>query len=243
MKSSCQKYTRAVLTATDYSTQTTYLYQPRCKMWNCPSCGRLNKLNWQARIGYGYEHYSRNDINNWMFVTITSNSKLKNQEQCLYVWSRAWPRLSARLRRQYSGLKYVILPEHHDDGRVHWHMIASHGISTRWLKDNAPSVGFGYMQESDEIDQAIQAIMYVSKYLGKSLEVAEWPKNLKRINTSRGWPQTPNADDFQPLELEWEYLTTYPTDGLFYLADGIENRTGFRVKILSGDNNRIVDNI
>ena len=232
--SKCQTETRSVLKGIDHETGTIYLYQPRCKMWSCPSCAGINKLLWQAKIGSGYDYYSGQGITDWRFITITAHAKNKTAQQCLYVFPKAWAKLSARMRRKYKGMKYVILPEHHKNGRVHWHMIASHGIEHRWLKDNAANCGLGFMSESKEVEDNIRAIMYVSKYIGKSLIDQEWPENLRRIRTSQKWPELLPDENYEPLELDWSYLHQYPEEGLPYLAYEIEQGTGQKVKIISG---------
>lgn len=218
--------------AVDNVNSVLYLYQPRCKQWSCPECARDNKLFWQARIGYGYDIYINQGVQGWNMLTITSSPKLTNTAQCLYVWPSQWAKLSARIRRRYKNVKYVLMPEQHQDGRVHWHMIASNNISTRWLKDNAPYCGLGFEQHAKRISNSSKAIYYVSKYLGKSILIAKWPKYLRRIATSQKWPILPPESDFTQLELDWVYLTTYPSEGLWYLAEGLAEKTGLQVKIL-----------
>jgi hypothetical protein len=96
------------------------------------------------------------------------------------------------MRREFSGLKYVFLPEKHISGRLHMHAIASGGMSTRWLKNNARECGFGYKAES-EIPISLQlSVFYCLKYITKSLsERAYWPKSLHRVRTSQKWPKAP----------------------------------------------------
>ena len=121
--SKCQTSKRPVLKATDHNTGTIYLYQPDCHMWSCSHCAHHNKRAWAARIGQGVEQYRNSGVDGWRFVTITMSKKLKTRSQCLYVWPKSWAKLSARMRREYKGIKYVLLPELHKDGRVHVHAI------------------------------------------------------------------------------------------------------------------------
>lgn len=230
----CEAYERPVLKGYDRVNGICYLYQVRCKQWSCPDCARANKVAWQAKIGYGYDWYVQNNITDWMFVTLTSHPKLTTSEQCLYVWKRAWPKLSARMRRAFPGIKYVLLPEYHKDGRVHWHSIMSHGITKRWLKDNSAACGLGHIADSDSVNDSWKAIYYVSKYIGKSLGVFEWPSGLRRIRTSQKWPKQPPSEWDGKIDVQWKYLSTYPSDGLDYLASGIEEKEDIKVKILRG---------
>lgn len=243
----CQTENRPVLKGEHQETGKLYLYQPGCKMWKCAGCAGTMKLLWQARIGHGYEVYSGAGFEEWAFVTITAHKKNVTAEQCLYVFPKAWAKLSARMRRKFRGIRYVILPEHHKDGRVHWHMIASSGqdwetpggktrkgslITKRWLKDNCAYTGLGYMGDAAEVEDSLRAIMYVSKYIGKSLIDTDWPENLRRIRTSQGWPELPHEESFHDLDVEWEYMKIHSSEGLEQLAYKLELLTGKAVTVL-----------
>ena len=67
-----------------------YLYMVRCGSWDCPVCGRINKLQWIARINEGIDEYQADGITDWMFCTVTSHPKLKKQQNCLWVEPKAW---------------------------------------------------------------------------------------------------------------------------------------------------------
>ncbi|KKM74447.1 hypothetical protein LCGC14_1400240 [marine sediment metagenome] len=209
------------------------MYQPPCKCWGCSTCARLNMYQWAARIGQGYSVYMLAGITGWSFVTITSHPKLKNRDTTLWVWPKAWAKLSARMRRNFVGIRYVLIPELHGDGRLHIHMIASGGMTTGWLKANAPYCGLGYMNEAETLTDAKKAIFYVTKYLSKGLDIKSWPRSFRRIRTSQKWPPleivTPDVSDIE----DWIYVSTYPAEGLDYLADGLSERWQVAVKAIS----------
>jgi len=230
----CERYERAVLKAHDPERKEILLYQPRCKQWDCLPCANINKLLWQAKIGHGVEWYIDNGIEGWSMLTITAHEKCKTFIQCLYPWAKQWAKLSSRLRRENKGFRYVILPELHRDNRIHWHLIASHDVKKRWLKDNARACGLGYMADVSPLEDPALAIWYVSKYISKSLYGGNWVSNLKRIRTSQKWPVLPPNADFVQLELAWHYLSTYPVDGMDYLRAGIEESTGIKTRIVGG---------
>ncbi len=232
MPSVCEKYERPVLKAHDAESNTILIYQPRCKQWECLPCANIEKLLWQAKIGHGVEWYQNRKIGGWAMLTITAHEKCKSFSQCLYPWRNQWSKLSSRMRRKYRGFRYVLLPELHADRRVHWHLIASHDIDERWLKDNARACGLGYMADVSPINDPALAIWYVSKYISKSLYGETWLPNLKRIITSQKWPTLPPEAGFVPLELDWYYLSTYPSDGMEYLRSGIEESTGTKTVIV-----------
>lgn len=233
MAEACQTLKRPVLKAYDDAQKRFVLYQPRCKMWKCAPCAHVNKRLWQAKIGYGYEVYSAQGIDDWRFVTITARGYHKTCEECLLAWKQSWPKLSSRMRRAFKHMKYVLLPEHHKDGRVHWHMIASGGMTTRWIKNNAYTTGLGYIGEAKPVRDSWQAIHYVSKYITKTIGSEQWPHNLRRIRTSQNWPVLPPANEMPNHdELNWEYWLSYSSDGLGYLAYELEKTTGIRCDIL-----------
>ena len=232
MASICETHERPVLKAHDTQKNEILIYQPRCKMWACLPCANIQKLLWQAKVGHGVEWYKDNGIDGWSMLTVTAHERCKNFAQCLKPWTHQWSLLSARMRRKYKGFRYVMLPELHIDKRIHWHIIASHNIAERWLKDNARNCGLGYMAEAKPIVDNMQAVYYVSKYISKSLYGETWLDNLRRIRTSQKWPLLPPGDDFVKLELDWTYISKYPSDGLEYLREGIEANTGIKTRIV-----------
>lgn len=231
-KTECTKLVRPVLKGFSVKKSAWYLYQPPCKCWDCPTCARVNMYQWAARIGDGYSQYMLEGVDGWRFVTITSHPKLKSKRTTLWVWPKAWAKLSTRMRRAYDGIRYVLIPELHKDGRLHIHMIASGGMTTLWLKTNAPRCGLGYMNEAEIISEVSRATWYVTKYLSKALDVSEWPRNFRRIRTSQKWPpfeiDMPEVSDIE----NWTYVSTYPSEGLDYLADGLSEKWKVAVMVI-----------
>lgn len=233
MKTECSTPKRPVLIGKKENSEIVYMFQPRCKMWKCPSCATINRLLWQAKIGHGFEWYSQRWVKDWRFITITAREYDDTEEKCLAAWRKGWGKLSTRMRREYPGIRYVLLPEHHEDGRIHWHMIASGGVTERWLKDNAPSCRLGYMNDSEPVYNQFGAIMYVSKYVSKSCGIDTFPRGLRRVRTSQKWPELPPGEDqWNTDEIEWSYLHSYYADGLTYLAHEYEAVHNVTVEVL-----------
>lgn len=203
---SCVKEFRPLMQAIDLPSNTVYLYMPRCKMWDCPVCGQLNKLLWIAKISEGIDHYKRDGIDDWMFCTITSSPKNKNRDQCLWVEPKAWKKLWSRIHYHYGGVRYAYIPELHKNGRVHWHFLMSGGITSDWWKEHSIKSGFGWKADSRPVKDGYHSALYVTKELGKQLKLKQWPKNLRRIRTNQKWPLIPSGDDFEDLELDWYYI-------------------------------------
>jgi hypothetical protein len=208
--------------------------RPDCHLWGCEDCAEINKKRWTAIVAHGIEIYQSQGITDWRFVTITSHEKLKTFNQTLWVWRKAWPQLSARMRRQFTGMKYAYLPEKHLTGRLHMHGIVSGGMSTRWLKDNARQCGFGYKAESEEPLEVGLAAFYCLKYISKSLaERAYWPKSLHRVRTSQKWPKSQFDAITRDLEVYMQPISAsdWPEKSARYIREGyvlINTSTGER---------------
>jgi len=88
------------------------------------------------------------------------------------------------------------------------HGLISAGLSTRWLKDNARSCGFGYKAEAEEPLSVQLACYYCLKYITKTLQYgAQWPKSLHRVRTSHKWPKSPVSADFEPIAGDFKMFT------------------------------------
>lgn len=230
--SECSTPRRPVLTGYSVEKKCLYVYQPPCKKWSCPECSRRNRAQWSVRISSGVDTYKARGVGGWAHVTMTLHPKLRNRDQCLHVWPSAWSKLSARLRRQYPKIRYCLLPELHGNGRVHVHMIASGGVETRWLKDNAPSCGLGHQHKSEELTDTLGAAFYVTKYLAKSLTIDTWPKNLRRIRTSQKWPPLVDIPEFDREDIDWYFYCVYDAEYLSGLAALIELEKDYPVYLL-----------
>lgn len=181
MRSECQAEPRPALLGYSEVRGAFVLMRPGCHMWGCPYCGRVKQSQWAIRIATGVDFYKRHNIDGWAFLTLTSNPKNKTRSQCLHVWPKAWAKFSSRLRRSYPGIRYVLLPELHKNGRVHVHALASHYVTSGWLRDNLYPTGLGYKKDIQSLSESALAAWYVTKYLSKSLDVTAWPRHFRRI--------------------------------------------------------------
>lgn len=199
----CETKNRVFMASEDAANKRVYWTRPDCHLWSCEDCAEINKKRWTAIVAHGIEIYQSQGVTDWRFVTITSHEKLKTFNQTLYVWRKAWPQLSTRMRREFKGLRYVFLPEKHVTGRLHMHAMVTGGMCTRWLKDNARACGFGYKAESEEPLSVELSAFYCLKYITKSLtEHTYWPKSLHRVRTSQKWPKLelePFVKDFDGI--------------------------------------------
>lgn len=231
-QSGCTTLYRPVLIGAVVGSRERLLFQPPCKTWGCSYCARINQIVWRERIRQGIDYYIQSGLELWSFVTITMSRKTRGFHYSVSIWSKCWARLSARIRRAWPGIRYVLLPEQHRDGTLHTHAIMSAEIPNTWISKNSHSSGLGYMSQSKPMRSSASASFYVSKYIGKSLDAHEWPRYLRRIRTSQNWPELADDDNHEVIDAEWEFLKVYNSDFLPALADGLEARSGIRHRIL-----------
>lgn len=176
-----------------------------CDSWNCPECSVHLRERWVLRTQIGYRAILA-DGRTLFFVTLTSHEKLKTWEATEEVWAHAWGMLYGALKRKDHDLAYLMIPEKHKDGRLHMHAIWTCEVTKRWLKDNARKRGMGYQVEIGSVKNELNAMRYVTKYLGKNLG-EEYPKRFRRVRTSQNWAQIPDPCG-ELTGLRWEYCST-----------------------------------
>lgn len=160
----------------------------RCKQWKCRACADINRDRWRDRIKAHVEKTMADGVV-WYFVTITSSGKVRGMRKSIWVWRHAWPKLYARAKRKAGQFDYCLLPEQHKDGTLHVHILTTAALTARWYKDNAPSCGLGYQNDCQRVKSAAQAAGYVTKYISKGMNDANWPAQFRRVRVSRNWPK------------------------------------------------------
>jgi len=191
----CSARSRPWLLAINHTVHAAIAFRPTCKSWSCPACALANRKRWIAIAIHGVEELNASD-QAVDFTTITSHPKL-GAEATFRVFPDAWQKLYKRYRREVAsrGLPaptFLGVPERHQDGRLHSHLINSPGLPEKWWKDNAAACGLGYIANVKEgISLGVGG--YVGKYLGKTLG-EPWPKHSHRVRTSQTWPKLPERD-------------------------------------------------
>lgn len=182
------------LMATNASKKRLVFFTPRCKLWSCLVCGPTNvKLAaWRASDGAKTVFEGGNGIS---FVTLTSHEALA-AGQSWWVLPKAWKKLHVRMQRAAGRhVEYYAVPELHENGRVHLHMLTNAGLRKKWWKDNARACGFGYQNDAQEVVAVGGVAAYVTKYLSKTLQFSNMPPGTRRIRTSQGWPKLPELPE------------------------------------------------
>lgn len=177
--------------AVDHVDRRVFLYRPNCGSWGCPYCAEVNRRVWTWKIAASTEgHLSAG--HEVSFTSVTSHERLRSAGS-VEVFKRAWPKLARRAERASPGGEYVLIPEPHQSGRLHAHLLDTWNLPTRWWKDNARACGLGYQADSEYAKTAGGAARYAAKYIGKGLG-ASWPKGFRRVRVSKGFLMLPEDE-------------------------------------------------
>lgn len=143
-----------------------------CDRWTCPKCGRA-KVHRLARLVAAADPER--------FVTLSrAGEDLRN----VY---RASQTLSQALRRRGYTWEYLQVPERHQNGSWHLHVIQRGDfIPQKVLSERAESAGMGSVVDIRRIREPDQAAKYLVKYLTKSAGDPEL-RNANRYRASRGF--------------------------------------------------------
>lgn len=181
-----------------------------CGSWKCEECAQRLRQHWTQRAAHGAK-VLLDEGNTLYFATLTCHERNKTFEAGAASFPDAWGKLHKRLNRTSDTREYLLIPEHHKDGRLHMHAIWTFPVKTRWLKDNGRSCGFGYMNQigrrghlDEEIHDPATVSDYVSKELGKQLGYTV-PPRFRRVRVSKHWAALP-LPDTDTSELDWHYI-------------------------------------
>lgn len=204
-----------------------YMRAP-CKRWNCEVCGARNANRWIARTIQGVNSMPDKKFK---MVTITANGKTRSKSQSLWNLRVGWPRLIRRIKyHDKSAGTYLRVIEPHKDGAFHIHGIMPIELSRSDLKAHAASSGLGWNTHYRNVDNAGYAASYVAKYLAKGLAIpGAFGKGMRRINTSRDWPELEERDD----ERAFDRVDVIPTMSAFESAAYELWGEGFQVWVQS----------
>lgn len=173
---------------------TAVVHKMGCKSWACPYCS-IKRKGWLVVKAYmGIEAYKQAGTTDWFFGTLTMHRKWRGKASVTN-FRKNWNKFYQRMKRATNGnLYYILLPEQHKDGSLHVHIISTCQKETRWWKDTGAACGYGFQNENEPLVSTVKAAFYVTKYIGKSLGVQEWPADLRRVRFSVRWPQ-PVSDE------------------------------------------------
>jgi len=192
------------LTGKNNEDKNAILLHATCHLWSCETCALRNARVWIARI---IEGCNRLD-GEWSLLTITAHRKWRKSKSITNLrqgWKKLINRIVYETKEDDYPLYYVRVWEQHKDGSFHLHVLINKIISTRWAKDASAECGMGNQADWRKVDNVGQAAGYVAKYTLKNASVTrggvEWPKGLRRIETSRNWPKLP--EKYKENEYMW----------------------------------------
>jgi hypothetical protein len=187
----CSKDNRPYLTGINGDEEKLIHIRANCKMWDCPACSAKNARLWIAKIINGVNKLG----GEWSFLTVTAHKKWRGASSVRNLragWKKFYNRILAARGKTSENLYYCKVWEQHGNGSFHLHILINVCLGKRWAKDNAVSSGMGNQADWHTIDNAGMVAGYIAKYSLKNASQARggviWPKGLRRIETSRGWP-------------------------------------------------------
>ena len=216
----CDAPGRPLLRAVSLERRKVLYYKPRCKSWHCAACAVINQRLWTARI-YQATSILIDAGAQISFTTLTTHEKL-SAEASWRLFYPAWQRLYKRARRAAGAGEYVMIPEAHQSGRMHVHMLDTWNLRTRWWKDNARGCGLGYMAESEFAETPGGAAHYAAKYLTKAI-VNEELRRVRKIRKSQGFLKgipSPFREDWRIERLDSD--TPLMLDARAYMQRGFD---------------------
>lgn len=167
----------------------------RCKSWSCDFCAKGNRSRWQAFLLDVLPAIS--EVWSFHTLTLPAWIRKRGDwtpedrtVASLSLIRGNWDKLMKRIKRQVGAVQYFRVFEKHGDGVLHLHFLLSHTIPHdelkkvmpkkttqdhepetyyywRWLKDNAPECGFGFMTSSENLTDPVKAVGYTTKYMTK----------------------------------------------------------------------------
>lgn len=194
----CTNDSTPYLIGVNENEQKLLLTKASCKSWGCETCGARNARLWIAKVIFGC---NQQDCT-WSFLTLTAHAKQRLSKSVGNLRG-GWKKISNRIRdeqgKRDESLLYCRVWEQHLSGSFHLHILINCCLGTRWAKDTAAACGLGYQAEWHEVGNVGMVAGYMAKYSLKNATIArggvEWPKGLRRIETSRNWPKLPPKVD------------------------------------------------
>lgn len=206
-----------------------------CDSWTCADCTKRMASRWALRAEMGAREILRSGGRlDWF--TITSHERLPDFASTERVWRVAWGALYHAVKRKKGDLSYMVIPEKHEDGRMHVHGLWNAEVSQRWLKNNARKRGLGFMCEVSRVATSGGAQKYVVKYVGKSLG-DNVPAHFRRVRVSQGWADIP-APVNDMVALRWEHIGTNGALSVVYEECQAKN-----IKLIDMETGAIFDDV
>lgn len=225
----CETPGRPYLIGKDATTMSALVFVPNCGLWTCPYCAEEKRQTWMLTAWAGASKLAAKGLE-IQFVTITTRGgKGRTRERALLAVRTGWPKLRKRAQYYIPEFAYIMIPEQHKNGIVHAHIICTGDLSRRWWKDSAYQSGLGFQAYAKQMTDPVQASGYVSKYLGKEVHKAQWPRGFRRVRSSANWPR---LDETQPPD-RYDY-EVFKSKGALWWSIYFLRDAGYTVTISEG---------
>lgn len=222
---SCPKFKKIII-GNDHENGKGVVVRARCKQWKCEYCATINAMVWVYRI----KDTVAPSGNVWSFVTFTAPRKNRTPEATLRALQIGWKKFCEALRhkRGKQRFRYLRVYELHKDGTYHLHAILEHKWDdikianegtkkeytySRWIKDNAPKWGFGYMGNAGNFTGSFahwNTARYIAKYLTKGDDRIE--DGVRRFQPSHGFAKASKSEN----SIDWIVSDDYTVRDLFH---------------------------
>lgn len=231
----------------------------RCKSWSCSFCASGNKARWQAFLLDVLPAVS--EVWSFHTLTlpdwVRKNKDFSDEDRTLASLGliRAnWDKLMKRLKRQLGSVQYFRVFEKHADGCLHVHFLVSHWMPDdelhyvepytdkqnkpqgdytywRWMKDNAPQCGFGFMTSCENLRDPKAGVGYTTKYMTKEdyfLGDMLSKYRIRRLQSSQG---IGSQEDWGKSEDFWE-IRSFIDVGM--IADQKHHDLNLKMDVVTG---------
>lgn len=198
----CQTSGRPYILARKTSEKNAIVFQPDCGQWDCPYCAEKRKNEWFLRAYKGVSEFTGSG-HSVDFITLTARGGAKRSVSgALLAFKLGWPKLRKRVVYRQQKISYIMIPEQHQSGVMHCHVLATNEQSKKWWKDNAYKSGLGYQVKVKPVIDPGQGAFYVCKYIGKDFVSVTWPKGFRRVRVSQDWPRLELPEGESPFDYE-----------------------------------------
>lgn len=213
------------------------VYQGCCNSWSCSRCGYIRATREYHRVQMGSELLRASGENLW-FITLTApggdTSVAEAEENWYKGTTRVWNALRNQHKRAGGSWDYYCVTERQRRGHPHAHYIitatprdtaltdvgavlyegryqSEAGLYSWWLAERCDKHNIGTVHDIQPITDVERVSSYVSKYMFKSLLQDAWPKNWRRVRSSRTWyrPKESKAEEAFALLYgkDWDRLS------------------------------------
>ena len=169
----------------------------RCRKWSCDTCAsvKLRMAQHKARAGHPERH---------IVLTLPARTHTQTAKDLEFI-NRAFGRLVAQIRKEFSSFEYMRVVELQKNGTPHLHVLCRGTyIPFKWLSQHWQKLTGAWMVHIKAITRTSNAINELTKYLAKTARKLEGTTaKINIITTSKHWIIDPPDKDPSYSEMGW----------------------------------------